>query len=124
MRKTSVFVICVEAIIYLLLYNLHDCTFQHKPLKINTEGFKLELAKSVKLQGLNIDHNLTSYESRVSNICKMVRANFKNLSRITNVLNDKQAKLTYIFYFVSVKLLFCNIDVLQLKRSIGKLSKY
>ena len=25
--KISVFVICVEATIYLLLYNLHDCTF-------------------------------------------------------------------------------------------------
>ena len=25
--KISVFVICVEAIIYLLLYNLHGCTF-------------------------------------------------------------------------------------------------
>ena len=25
--KVSVFVICVEAIIYFLLYNLHDCTF-------------------------------------------------------------------------------------------------
>ena len=25
--KTSAFAICVEAIIYLLLYNLHDCTF-------------------------------------------------------------------------------------------------
>ena len=24
----SVFVICVEAMIYLLLYNLHDCTFK------------------------------------------------------------------------------------------------
>ena len=28
--KISVFVICVEAIIYLLLYNLHDCTFNMK----------------------------------------------------------------------------------------------
>ena len=27
--KISVFVICVEAIIYLLLHNLHDCTFKH-----------------------------------------------------------------------------------------------
>ena len=27
--KFSVFVICVEAIIYLLLYNLRDCTFKH-----------------------------------------------------------------------------------------------
>ena len=26
--KTSMFVICVEVIIYLLLYNLYDCTFQ------------------------------------------------------------------------------------------------
>ena len=25
--KTSIFVICVETIIYLLLYNVHDCTF-------------------------------------------------------------------------------------------------
>ena len=29
--KILVFVICVEAIIYLLLYNLHDCTFK-RPL--------------------------------------------------------------------------------------------
>ena len=27
--KISVFVICVEAIIYLLLHNLHDCTFNN-----------------------------------------------------------------------------------------------
>ena len=27
--KISVFVICVKAIIYLLLYNLHDCTFKN-----------------------------------------------------------------------------------------------
>ena len=26
--KISVFVICVNAIIYLILYNLHDCTFK------------------------------------------------------------------------------------------------
>ena len=33
--KISVFVICVEAIIYLLLYNLHDCTFNSKTSKRN-----------------------------------------------------------------------------------------
>ena len=27
--KISVFVFCIEAIIYLLLYNLHDCTFKN-----------------------------------------------------------------------------------------------
>ena len=26
--KISVFVICAEVMIYLLLYNLHDCTFK------------------------------------------------------------------------------------------------
>ena len=26
--KISVFIICVEAIIYMLLYDLHDCTFK------------------------------------------------------------------------------------------------
>ena len=29
----SVFVICVEAVIYLLLYNLHDCTFKKSNFK-------------------------------------------------------------------------------------------
>ena len=28
--KISVFAICIEAIIYLLLYNLHDCTFKKR----------------------------------------------------------------------------------------------
>ena len=34
--KISVFVTCVEAIIYLLLYDLHDCSFKeyiNKPTK-------------------------------------------------------------------------------------------
>ena len=30
--KISVVVICVEAIIYLLLHNLHDCTFKFSQL--------------------------------------------------------------------------------------------
>ena len=37
--KISVFVICVEAIIYLLLYSLHDCTFKKQigsKIKANT----------------------------------------------------------------------------------------
>ena len=28
--EISVFIICIEAIIYLLLYNLHDCTFKER----------------------------------------------------------------------------------------------
>ena len=26
--KISVFIVCVEVIIYLVIYNLHDCTFK------------------------------------------------------------------------------------------------
>ena len=44
--KISVFVICIEAIIYLLLRNLHDCTFNNalisqkiKAIKINFVNF-------------------------------------------------------------------------------------
>ena len=36
--KISVFAICVEAIIYLLLYNLHDCTFKSRQIKRMVES--------------------------------------------------------------------------------------
>ena len=36
--KISVFVICVEVIIYLLLYNLHDCTFNFQIIKLKGRG--------------------------------------------------------------------------------------
>ena len=32
--KISLIIICVEAIIYLLLYNLHDCTFKSETNEI------------------------------------------------------------------------------------------
>ena len=32
--KISVFVICVDEIIYLLLFNLHDCTFKKEYHKV------------------------------------------------------------------------------------------
>ena len=44
--KISVFLICIDAIICLLLHNLHDCTF-------NVLGFKLE----------NFDYNLKVFIS-------------------------------------------------------------
>ena len=36
--KISMFVICVEAIIYLLLYNLHDCTFNETMINNKDSG--------------------------------------------------------------------------------------
>ena len=39
--KISVFVVCVAAIIYLLLYNLHDCTFNmHKYIETYLMEFR------------------------------------------------------------------------------------
>ena len=51
--KISVLVICVEGIIYLLLYNLHDCTFNIKHREFNSvlvlrTQMKVEPAKLLK----------------------------------------------------------------------------
>ena len=50
--KISVFIIFAEAIIYLLLYNLYDCTFKHlqPPLSSYIESHSIDfLFKSSKL---------------------------------------------------------------------------
>ena len=80
-----------------LQYMLHS---KHKPLKIEIEGFQLESAKSVNLLGITIDHNLT-FATDVSNICKTASANVKNLSRIRNALDEKQATLLYKSFILS-----------------------
>ena len=47
--KISVFVIFVEAIIYFLLYNLHDCTFNFEKYYCkDTTELRKELRKEVK----------------------------------------------------------------------------
>ena len=44
--KISLFIICVEVIIYLLLYNLHDCTFKsHSKFSFENKDF-CEIAMS------------------------------------------------------------------------------
>ena len=42
-EKISVFVICVEAIIYLILNNLHDCTFKNEILQLHPKTDKNDL---------------------------------------------------------------------------------
>ena len=71
------------------------------PLKIEIEGFQLESAKSVNLLEITIDHNLT-INTHVSNICKTASAKVKSLSRIRNTLDEKQAKLLYNSFILSV----------------------
>ena len=48
--KISVFIICVEVIIYLLLYNLHGCTFNMGILPIpklsrNVKGYLMSFLR-------------------------------------------------------------------------------
>ena len=69
------------------------------------EGFKLELAMSVKLLGLTIDQNWTLYDKDISNICKAVSAKFKSLSRIRNALEKKTGKITVYFFWISLSLI-------------------
>ena len=60
--KISVFVICVETIMYLLLYDLPDCTFKQE-LKL-----KRILTKSTLAQGLT---NYCDYIVRLHKIGRM-----------------------------------------------------
>ena len=43
--KISVFAFCVEVIIYLLLHNLHDCTFKVTKFRNIFDTFLLYLSK-------------------------------------------------------------------------------
>ena len=71
---------------------------KHKPSKIESEGIKLESVKSVELLGITIDYNLT-FDTHIPNICRTASAKIKSLSRIGNVLDEKQAKLILTLLF-------------------------
>ena len=59
--KISVFVTCLEVIIYLLLNNLHDCTFK-KSLGLDYYKFSSSYLHEIKVNSEN-DENGTEYES-------------------------------------------------------------
>ena len=74
---------------------------EYKPLKIKIERFKLESAKLVKLLGITIDYNLT-FDTHISNVWRTASAKIKSLSRIRNILDEKQVKLMYARFFNSI----------------------
>ena len=51
--KISMFVICVEAITYLFLRDLHDCTFNLKRIFINELNHLVDLSKKELFIGKN-----------------------------------------------------------------------
>ena len=68
--KISVFVICIEAIMYLLLYNLHDCTFNiHKKVSLNVE--------CEHILSFERSFSVISVSPMISNVHKMVRHTLK-----------------------------------------------
>ena len=72
---------------------------KHKPLKIEIKGFRLESGKSVNLLGITIDHNST-FDTHVSNICKMASAKVKSFSRIRNALDENKQNYCITLLFL------------------------
>ena len=82
----SVFVICVDAIICLLIYNLHDCTFKI-PLKIRKKIFWYWILK------------FKGYRHEVQKVCK-IQANFGNFY-VKNVLSKNTQLKSPVLYMLS-----------------------
>ena len=73
--KIPVFVICIEAIIYLLLYNLHDCTFK---TVMKTHSYK---------------HFILTFS------CKVVKKGHKNLNKpVTKCCRFVQISTTFCYH--------------------------
>ena len=96
---------------------------KHESLKIEIKEIKLESAKSVKLLGVTIDHNLT-FDAHVLNICKAAGPKIKSLSGIRNTMDEKQAKLLFNS-FILLQVNFCSILWMFIKKlSISKIEVY
>ena len=89
--RISVFIICVEAIIYLLLYDLHDCTFK-KDFEV-TENFKtLEVWRKLK--------RVISYRLFLKTmLCKIF---WEKLKYQTKLNKTEKILITVFAYFFSV----------------------
>ena len=107
--KIPVFVICVEAIIYLLLYNLHDCTFKfcicHKLKTIVPASAKIFITTLAVILTLNkeILKNISQEQQIVHNIAKTLNKCLRICQRILNSIirinynkKNKQANCSYI----------------------------
>ena len=63
--KISVFVICFEVIVYLLLYNLHDFTFEYQNLVFSFLTYVVILLFSPVIKHSLINKNYTVKENSV-----------------------------------------------------------
>ena len=80
-EKISVFVFCVEAIIYLLLYNLHDCTFKVKKFNMVSAVYlviHVPLQKSVNIS--MIECRCPPWNLFTNFFISFPQMNFKNIT--------------------------------------------
>ena len=92
--KISVFVICVEAIIYLLLYKLHHYNFKSKL----TTDIEIECVPLMEFSSLSEDIYVKTRKSSQNNdldMCEFAGIN-KNLQSIQGGLVNNTSKLTEI----------------------------
>ena len=81
--KFSGFVICIEVIIYLVLYNLHDCTFKQQFLINSSVQIPLKLNKN-----LEILQPISEADTEVFHTKKDCYYKFDNINRKTTVMKS------------------------------------
>ena len=92
--KVSVFVICVEAIVYLLLYNFHDCTFNIFYLS-HQGSFISDMEWAPKCLFWNVNDSIVKLMvSIASGVSLRYRACYRNMLNYDN--DNKYRKLTTI----------------------------
>ena len=103
--KISVFVICIEAVIYLLLYNLHNCTFNRQHilfLDIENDNIYLSFRKIywssfVTQQKFPIK---IKFFSPLNRNLMMSRNSPNNFSSILSHIYQKEFLLLKVIYFI------------------------
>ena len=90
--KISVFVICVESIIYLLSYNLHDCTFKRKWQKQPPEVFykKAVLKNFAIFTGKQLRWSFYLIKVGGTVVFLWILQNFKNTIRFFSFLQQNR----------------------------------
>ena len=104
------FVICVEAIIYLLLYSLHDCTF--KPCKLGNV-----------FQNSSISVNVQSSTFQLLKWLTFQKMETEYTPQIVKSLTSQKIKIKYTSHKVAIlfsyQLIFCDLFLSKLRNALA-----
>ena len=95
--KISVFVICVKAIIYLPLCNLHDCTFNFEHISVCSSISIVDFEQANGMAKI-----VTQWESESSITLKMFPRYYPRYREKTSDYNSKLAVIFYLSYLHSI----------------------